>query len=92
MRNSSFCRVTALDKGKLQKLEVTHVVNCAQGPKYGHVNTTEEYYEVTDTNAGFRLACHSPLRLVITACHFRVAALSGHATLAFSPSLVFPMR
>ena len=27
-----------------------------------------------------------PLRRVIIACHFRVTALSGHATLAFPPS------
>ena len=36
--------------------------------------------------AGFRLACRSPLRRVIITCCFRVAALSGHAALAFSPS------
>ncbi|XP_072014487.1 dual specificity phosphatase 29-like isoform X2 [Amphiura filiformis] len=55
---------TALDKGKLEKLQVTHVVNCAQGPQYGHVNTTEEYYQETgmqfyaikaDDSAGFNI-------------------------------------
>ena len=36
--------------------------------------------------AGFRLACRSPLFRVIIACCFRVAALSGNAALALSPS------
>ena len=41
-------------------------------------------------NAGFRLACRSPLCHVIIACCFRVAALSGHAALALSPSGIAP--
>ena len=40
--------------------------------------------------AGFRLACRSPLCRMIIACCFRVAALSGHAALALSPSGIAP--
>ena len=45
------------------------------------------------TNAGFRLAAarrFAPLRPVIIACCFRVAALSSQATLASSPSGIAP--
>ena len=42
------------------------------------------------TNAGFRLACRLPLCRVIIACCFRVAALSGNAPLALSPSGIAP--
>ena len=42
------------------------------------------------TNAGFRLACPLPLCCVIIACCFRVAALSGNAALALSPSGISP--
>ena len=41
-------------------------------------------------NAGFRLACRSPLCRVIIAFCFRVAALSGNAALALSPSGIAP--
>ena len=41
-------------------------------------------------NAGFRLTCRSPLCRVIIACCFRVAALSGNAALALSPSGIAP--
>ena len=41
-------------------------------------------------NASFRLTCRSPLRRVIVACCFRVAALGGHAALAFLPSGMAP--
>ena len=40
--------------------------------------------------AGFRLACRLPLCRVIIACCFRVAALSGNAALALSPSGIAP--
>ena len=40
--------------------------------------------------AGFRLTCRSPLCRVIIACCFRVAALSGNAALALSPSGIAP--
>ena len=40
--------------------------------------------------AGFRLACRLPLCRVIIACCFRVAALSGNAALALSPSSIAP--
>ena len=42
------------------------------------------------SNAGFRLACRLPLCRVIIACCFRVAALSGNAALALSPSGIAP--
>ena len=45
---------------------------------------------VRPTYAGFRLACRSPLCRVIIACCFRVAALSGNAALALSPSCIAP--
>lgn len=39
-------KTTALDKGKLKKLGITHIVNCAQGHRpFGNVDTTEEYYK-----------------------------------------------
>ena len=41
-------------------------------------------------NAGFRLACRSPLCRVIIACCFRVAALSGNAASTLSPSGIAP--
>ncbi|XP_072014703.1 dual specificity protein phosphatase 3-like [Amphiura filiformis] len=42
---------SALDKGLLRRLKVTHVVNCAQGQQYGHVDSDEAYYQ--DTNIKF---------------------------------------
>ena len=43
-----------------------------------------------DAYAGFRLTCRSPLCRVIITCCFRVAALSGNAALALSPSGIAP--
>ena len=41
-------------------------------------------------NAGFGLTCRSLLCRVIIACCFRVAALSGHAALAFHRAAIAP--
>ena len=43
---------------------------------------------VTMSKAGFRLACR--FHRLITICRFRVAPLSGHAALAFSPRSIAP--
>ena len=48
---------------------------------------------LTNRNAGFRPSLPLsalPLRRVITACHFRVAALSSHAATVFSLSSIAP--
>lgn len=35
---------SAKDKGDLKQLGVTHVLNCAQGTKFFHVNTSQDFY------------------------------------------------
>ena len=55
-----------------------------------HVATVSLSFRYYFPYAGFRLACRLPLCRVIIACCFRVAALSGNAALALSPSGIAP--
>ena len=59
-----------------------------------HIQSSEWYWRrrkhAWKPNAGFRLACRSPLCRVIIVCHFRVPALSGNAALALPPSGIAP--
>ena len=56
------------------------------------VDTSEQHLRSTVKPVSKQLAAHRivPLPCVITTCRFRVAAFSGHAALALSPSDMAP--
>lgn len=45
LRSWIFFRTLALDKEKLKKIKITHIVNAAQGKKFSQIDTSEDYYE-----------------------------------------------
>ena len=44
LASSSSSRL-AMDPGKLKKLGFTHILNAAEGRKFGQINTSATYYE-----------------------------------------------
>ena len=77
-----FSRIAA-DIERLQRMKVTHVVNCAQGKKFCQINTSEEYFADTGIHFfGIQNAMDMPkfklFTYFFTAANFIEEALSSN--------------
>ena len=69
-------------------LKFLRLITSSTGTMSRFLSVSEGTQNSLFSNAGFRLACRSPLCHVIIACCFRVTALSGQAALVLSPSSI----
>lgn len=66
------CRVIARDKMRLVREGFTHVINCAQGKRFGQVDTDEDFYAETGINY-LGIPGHDSVKFDISK-HFKEAA------------------
>lgn len=86
----------AMDPVKLKKLGFTHILNAAEGRKFGQINTNATYYEDVGIHyLGFSIIDHPSYKIGAhfeDAIQFLSEALSNkksRSSTSLSPSLMF---